>query len=543
MKRTLVLLGVLLAAQLLAAGQMLTRAESSNFSETSLYADVLDFLYAAQKECAWLRILPLATSWEGRMIPLVVLSPLPVASPAELRLLGRPAVLIMANIHAGEIEGKEACLMLLRDIVQNKLPGVLDNQVLLLVPIFNADGNEKLGHNRRDNGPELAGVRPNGQNLDLNRDYLKLDTPEVAALVRLMCTWDPLLIVDMHTTDGSYHRHPVTYTTLSNPNSAPALQDYMWQVFFPNVSRVLKGKFGYDSVPYGNFSDRAAPEKGWINDTVEPRYGTNYAGLRNRFTVLDENYSYTDFKTRVLASYGFIRAIVEFTAKNIRAMEDLARQADQATAQSFYQQNFALDARLEKLFDLTVKSYEFVKEKIKEEDRAKYPPWVGDVLVKRTDVEREYRVPYLAKAVAGRVRSLPQAGYLILPFQNEAVANLKAHGIIVERLLQGYRDTAAENFKMEKIELAKGLYQGRVAVTISGTYEKKEMDVPAGAWFVSLKQPLARLIPVLLEPESEDSLAAWGFFNRVIVQQWNPAPALYPVYRVGQRPPVPMIVD
>ena len=142
-----------------------------------------------------------------------------VSRPGDLARYGKPAVLVMANIHAGEVEGKEASLMLIRDIALGKFSGLLDSQVLLFIPIFNADGNDKLGHNRRDLGPELAGVRYNGQNLDLNRDYLKLESPEVQALVGLFSAWDPVLTVDMHTTNGSYHREPVTYSTLLNPNS------------------------------------------------------------------------------------------------------------------------------------------------------------------------------------------------------------------------------------------------------------------------------------------------------------------------------------
>jgi hypothetical protein len=165
MKRTLFLLAWLFSV-CLPAQEIMTVAESSDYAKTSLYDDVMNFLHQVQKKSDLIKILPLATSSEGRLIPLVVLSKEKISRPADLQMVGKPAVLVMANIHAGEIEGKEASLMLIRDIALGKLAGLLDTQVLLFVPIFNADGNDKLGHNRHDLGPELAGVRFNGQNLD-----------------------------------------------------------------------------------------------------------------------------------------------------------------------------------------------------------------------------------------------------------------------------------------------------------------------------------------------------------------------------------------
>lgn len=536
MKRIIILITVLLFACLLPAEEILTVAESSDYMKTSLYEDVMGFLYQVQKKSELVRILPLAVSSEGRLIPLVVLSKEKVSRPADLQTVGKQAVLIMANIHAGEVEGKEASLMLIRDVALGKLSGLLDSQVLLFVPIFNADGNDKLGHNRRDLGPELAGVRYNGQNLDLNRDYLKLESPEVRALVDVFNSWDPVLTVDMHTTNGSYHREPVTYSTLLNPNSEKALRDYMWQKLFPFAARTLKTVYGFDSVPYGGFVDREFPEKGWTSDALEARFGSNYVGLRNRFSILDENYSYADFKTRVLASRAFIASILAFTAKNIGTMAEMERRADRETTAHFSSGEFVLEFKLEKLFDLTVKSYEFVKEAIKPEDRAKYPPWVGEFIMKKTDMLRDYKLPYLSLAVPSRSLPLP-AGYVLPEHQAEVLANLKRHGIRVERFLEGFK-TEAESFKISGMELDKNIFQGHVLNTIKGNYEKTEVDIPAGSYYVSLEQPLARLVPVLLEPESSDSLAAWGFFNRVIVQQWSNKLGPYPVWRLAQKPPV-----
>ena len=520
------------------AGEPPTVVEATDYARTSLYQEVLDFLYRVEKSSSLVAITPLATSTEGRMVPLVILSKERVRTPAELRATGKPAVLIMANIHAGEIEGKEACQMLIREVASGRLASLLDHQVILVIPIFNADGNDKLGKNRHDKGPDVAGVRYNGQRLDLNRDYTKLESPEVRALVHLFNTWDPVLFVDMHTTNGSYHREPVSYTTCANANAPKALTDYMWKRLFPEAAARLKRDSGYDSVPYGEFVEGADPSKGWIDEAIEARYGTNYVGLRNRLSILDENYSYADFKTRVLASYAYIRAVLEFTSANTEEIEALVKRVDRETAATYVQQPFVAEATIGTMGDVTVKGYEFTTEPVSPEEKAKFP-WRGDLRVIPTDVPRDYTVPYLALPVPKTTVPLP-LGYVVPPGQDEVVANLQAQGIVVEKLVGGCT-VPVERFVIEKIELAKTIFQGHVQNTITGHYERAEAEIPAGSAFVDMRQPLARLVPVLLEPASADGLAAWGFFNRALVRQWSNEPAPYPVLRVAARPPVPLV--
>ncbi|MBI4915070.1 MAG: M14 family metallopeptidase [Acidobacteria bacterium] len=532
-----VALMVAVAAQ---AGDPVTVPEATAFARTSLYADVIDLVQRVGATSRLVTVTTLARSVEGRDVPLVILSTERVRTPAELRATGKPAVLVMANIHAGEVEGKEACQMLIREVGSGRLASLLEHQVVLVVPIFNADGNDKLGVNRRDVGPELAGVRHNGQYLDLNRDYTKLESPEVRALVSLLSAWDPVLLVDMHTTNGSYHREPVTYTTGGHPNGARALADQMWGSLFPAVARTLKERHGWDSVPYGSFTDAEHPEKGWENDSVEARYGTNYVALRNRFAILDENYSYADFKTRVLSSYGFVLSILEYTNAHAAELSALVRRVDAETRDGFAREPFAVEWRLERLFDLTVMGFEHVKVPVTPEERAKYP-WLREFRMKPTDAHRDYRVPYMALATPTRTVALPAAGYAVLPGNDEAVANLLAHGIAVERLEHACT-VKAERFAVEKVETAKEIFQGHVAVTVTGRYEPADVELLAGAAFVDLHQPLARLIPVLLEPSSTDSLAAWGFFSRALVKQWSREPGVYPVVRLADRPPVPLRV-
>lgn len=549
MKPKLKSLGILLLSLMISSfiytSDYLTKAESSNFMKTSLHDDVMDLLYWAQKKSKFIKILTLTNSHEGRMIPLVVISKLGIHTPYELSLTGKSPVLIQANIHAGEVEGKEACLLFIRDIAAGKHLNMLENQVILMIPNFNADGNEKLSpKNRRDNGPELAGSRYNGQFLDLNRDFLKIESPEVEALIRLFNEWDPVLFVDMHTKNGSYHREPVTFTTLSNPNSFPKLPDYMWKKFFPSVQKILKKKFGYDSIPYGNFVERANPQKGWGGFHGNPSafFSTNYTGLRNRFTVLNENYPHAPFKTRVLSSYGFICSILEYCNKNISEMKKMITLADMETKKNFYREQFVLESKVEKLFDLTIKSYRFTKEKIKPEDRHKYPPWIKDFIVKKTDEEKNYTVPYFAKPVPTRSIPLPQA-YLVLPQYKNIIKMLKKHGIIVKRILKSTKINV-EEFILKEVKPKSRLFQGHVFINIKGKYKKILRAIPENSFYIPMEQPLARIIAVLLEPEGEDSLVQWGYFNRILVTQWGARPNLYPVFRIIDNiPPLEMIME
>ena len=257
----------------LAQEKPLTVAEQSQRKATTRFDAFTAFIRSLQRLSPYRRVETLATSAEGRNIPLLVIgNPLPSPS-SSLHRDNRGIIYIQANIHAGEVEGKEASLMLARDILLAPDLPYLDKLVILIAPIFNADGNERISpeNRRHQGGPEQGvGVRHNGQNLDLNRDSIKLESPELRGLVEnVLLRWDPLLLVDCHTTNGSYHQEVVTYSWGLNPNGDAAIVAYQRDKMRPEVEAILEKKYATPTVGYGGFRDYRAPEKGW--ETFEPQ--------------------------------------------------------------------------------------------------------------------------------------------------------------------------------------------------------------------------------------------------------------------------------
>lgn len=507
---------------------LLTVAEASGFSETSRYDDVLRLIRELQRRSPLVRVETLCVSTEGRAVPLLVIGRPAPASPQALRYDERLVVYIQANIHAGEVEGKEASLMLAREILLEKNHPYLDQLVILIAPIFNADGNEKISpSNRRGQaGPEKGvGVRHNGQNLDLNRDSTKLESPELQGLVKnVLMRWDPALLVDCHTTNGSYHEEPVTYSWPLNPNGDTALIAFQREKMLPRISEILEKKYNTLSIPYGNFDYRNI-ESGWQTFSPQPRFVTNYMGLRNRLAILNENYSYADFRTRVLGCYHFLLAILDYCTENSGEIKALAAEADRMAVERGHQpkdsDTFGVEFDVRPLKEkVTIRSWEM-------EIIPREGSWPQ---VKRTDRKKTYVLPYMADFVPGRSVRFP-FGYLIEPADPEIQEKLLQHGLLVEKLIEPVK-LDVESFQVKELKAAERLYQGHYMNTVKGEYVTEEKEFPAGTLFVSTAQPLANVAACLLEPESDDGLFVWNFFDRYLVPQWGRAPQTCPVYRV-----------
>jgi Zinc carboxypeptidase len=307
----------------------LTRAEQSHYATTSTHADVLAFIEALRPLGGTkLHITDFGSTPEGRLLPLLVLSGGGHFTPSAAKAAGLPIVLIQCGIHAGEVEGKEGALMLVRDLLQGKHGDVLDRLTLLVVPLFNADGNDRMSAENRkleleyfrgQLGPESVGTRENAAGINLNRDYMRQQGAEMQLMQSRIChPWNPHWVIDCHTTNGSIHRFAMTYDiphVIDSGRREPI--EYMRRQVMPALSAAVKAKEGMDSFWYGNFlRDEGGQGMGWITYPHHPRFGGNYRGLTNRLDLLLETYSYISFPDRVRATYGFLREALNFAASH-----------------------------------------------------------------------------------------------------------------------------------------------------------------------------------------------------------------------------------
>jgi hypothetical protein len=498
------ILAALAAVGLVApAAAQQTRAERTGYAETSSLADVTAFLDTLAARSPDIRVGRLTTSTEGRSAPLVVTSRPLVADAGEAHRSGKPVVYLQANIHAGEVEGKEAVQALLRDLTTGPLRPLLDSLVLLVVPVYNTDGNEAwaAGEVNRPGqaGPAIVGRRPNGQGLDLNRDYVKQEAPETRAAAALLAAWDPDVFLDLHTTNGSYHGYVLTYSPGLNPNEGPANR-FVRERLLPEVRRRMKARHGYETFWYGNFRNQEPDSlvQGWETYEGTPRYGTNWVGLRGRMAVLSEAYSNDDFRTRVLATYAFVREVLGFVAERTAEVKAANRADDRDRPDSVGQRlTLAPPVEAEVIAELT---------------RAAGEGSHGYARRQRTGVFRRITMPVYDRFTATRREAVP-AGYLVPAAFPEVAALLRRHGITVERLLAPWRGTL-EGFAVDSVVPARGTFEGHRATRAEGAWRAREGEAAAGWYWVTTDQPRGLLAAWLLEPASEDGVVTWNLVDR-----------------------------
>lgn len=485
-----------------------TVAEETAFHSTSLYPDVMKYIEAMQRLDRNLRVETFGTSVEGRALPLIVVGPPGVTDPA--RRSGLPVVFLMANIHAGEVEGKEAALMLLRDLTFGKLKSLRQRMVILIAPIYNADGNDKLSAENRPTqlGPAGgSGTRENAQGLDLNRDYLKLESPEANGLIHnVLVRWDPLLTVDLHTTNGSYHGYALTYAPSLTPNAPEEVIDFARERLLPRIQETMADHYGQKTYYYGNFVDQLQPEKGWYTFDNRPRFGNNYVGLRNRFVILSEAYSYIDFRARVEVTYQFLHSILEATDKYAAKMAKIARRADeQARERKIREQGVRFEIAPWK------KHVPILWEESIADEKGTPDPETGKGSIRRMGRIVSMKMVDYGIFVPTETAPVP-AAYLVDADQDQVVRNLTRHGIVVERVNHDTEVRVAE-FIVKSAKKADGEFQGHHELTLEGKWKESKRTVPAGTYVVRTDQPLARLIFYLLEPRSDDGLVNWNFID------------------------------
>ena len=516
--------GLLIAALLLLStmsqaqdNTLKSHAELTKYEETSRYDDVLRFFDELQKRSALVRVETFGHSVEGRALPLVILSDPPISEPRDARALGKPIVFVFANIHAGEVEGKEAMQHLARRIVLGDMRSLLDKLIILVAPIYNADGNEKINVMNRtaQNGPlGGVGVRENSKGLDLNRDYMKLESPEAQSLVRLFNRWDPHLTVDLHTTNGSYHGYHLTYSIPLNPAVDPRIIAYHREKMMPAIAKAMLAQHKFRTYYYGNFEGESpkpgAPDKRrWEAFTHQPRIGQNYVGFRNRLTILSEAYSYLDFRRRVEVTEAFVEEILKYSAAHGAEMSQLANQVDLETIKRGLA-GPAFQMGVEYEMKALPKPVEIL---VGEVTKVKNPRSGRDMTVMLED--KFTKVLMQDYGLFAAKRSVTTARAYV--FRREdgtraVIEKLLQHGIAVEELTAPLT-TEVESFVIDSVKKAGRPFQGHTAVTLTGKYKKETLTFPAGSILVRAAQPLGTLAAYLLEPESDDGLTSWNFLD------------------------------
>ncbi|MCH8823893.1 MAG: M14 family metallopeptidase [Planctomycetes bacterium] len=481
---------------------LLTVAEKTDYHKTARYDEVIDLLDRIESQSQILRRAELGTTSENRSIPLVILANPPVQTAEQAKASGKAIVFAFANIHAGEVCGKEALLMLTRELAAQRNHPFFENLIIVFAPIYNADGNERMApDNRRGQiGPDEMGQRPNAQGLDLNRDYIKLESPEARALVNFFTEWDPHITIDCHTTNGSYHRYTLTYDYPLNPSGHPAPIEFIRDQLLPAVTDSVRQYYGYEMFFYGNFN---RDHTTWTTYSALPRFGGPYQGLRGQMAILSEAYSYATFKDRVLCTREFVRSILEYASEHhqqIKQIHDQARLDTIAAGENPQPSDLVGLRHKASAYDKPVILKGYVEKQV---ENGRPRP---------TEVEKDYTVVHLGRFEPTLSVRRPYA-YIIPAGLSAIVEKLKQHGIAVEPFAGSGR---FEVYTIEKIHKQEREFQGHKNILLDARADILTQQLPAGSWIVRTAQPLGTLAVYLLEPQSEDGLAAWNFFDEHI---------------------------
>jgi hypothetical protein len=407
--------------------------------------------------------------------------------------------------------------MLLRDLAGGRHAAWADSLVLLVAPIYNADGNERirLDHRRYQNGPIGGmGQRPNAQGYDLNRDFMKADAPETRSLLRLLSRYDPHVLIDLHTTNGTHHGYHLTYAPPLHPDTPAAIDTLLRRHWLPAVTDRMEDDLRVATYYYGNVP---RPEwdvpRGWYTFDHRPRFGTNYMGLRNRFAILSEAYAYASFEERVRTTKHFVEHVLE---EAYRRASTIRRAIVQADAERIPGHPLALAAEHARADPVEI---------LMGAVRETHHPYTGAPMYERVDSTRTEVMPDYSTFTATKTHRAP-AAYLIPPDLAPAIDRLRVHDVPMETMANDATLTV-ERFVIDSLQVAERPYQGHRGVKVYGTYRATKVVVPAGTIRVATDSPRGRLAFFLLEPQADDGLVRWGLLGDAVTME-RP----YPILRV-----------
>lgn len=490
-----------------------TASEASGFLRTGRYEEVIALCNAfAQAHPDAVRCIQFGTTPQGRPMKALVVSRTGALTAEAARTRGLPVVLIQGGIHAGEIDGKDAGFLALREVLEGTAaPGALEKLVWLFVPVFNVDGHERFGAWNRPNqrGPEQMGWRTTAQNYNLNRDYLKADSAEMQAMLALVDDWDPLAVVDLHVTNGAKFEHDISIQVEPVQAGDPTLRAVgrQWR------DGVIADLARQGSLPlafYPSFVVYDDPSSGFYDTVAPPRFSTGYFWLRNRLAMLVETHSWKTYPERVRSTRNTVVSVLEHMAANGAQWRDVALAADARAAANTAAVDLAFAAG-EKVRQVAFRGYAYTRT----------PSEVSGALMTRYDEDtpQVWTVPMRDDVQPTLSVSPPGAGYAV-PAEHAAWvgAKLAQHGVAFRRL-PALAGLAAEVFRADSATPDAASFEGHQAMRVTGTWKPEAADLPAGSLFVPIAQPRARLVMSLFEPLAPDSLLAWGGFNNYFEQK------------------------
>ncbi len=484
-----------------------TRFELSGYLETGTYDETMKYFERLAEHSPYAKFKSFGISPQGRALNVLIVASGGEFNPLKAKSSGKAIVLIQNGIHSGEIEGKDASMILLREIlVENKHVDWLNDVILLVVPIFNVDGHERRSKYNRinQNGPAEMGWRVTAQNLNLNRDYTKADAPEMKAMLKLFSDWLPDFYIDTHTTDGADYQYTITYDIVDAPFVSPESRKWIEQKFKPFIESKVQTD-GFLIGPYVGFVN-GNPKEGLRSWVAGPRFSQGYAAVQNRRGLLVETHMLKPYKDRVFATYSLLKAVLELVSNQSKTLRELNILADEFTKQRYVKQRNAYPISFEidmnKFSNFEFKGY-----------KAYYDSsWIaGKPVIKYSHEKENFVTKFYNRPVVKDSVFLPEF-YLIPEEWSAIVPIIELHGIKVDTMRKTM-PVNVEIYKFKKVKFPEFPYEGRFSPAFQYDVLKKKITIPAGTFVVSTNQRNAGLIAHLLEPASRDSFLKWGFFN------------------------------
>ena len=506
-----------------------TPAERDEYRTTPRYEATLQYLRRLQAAAPkQVRIETFGRSAEGRDLVLVAVSGDGRFDPAELHRAGRSIILVQNAIHAGEMDGKDACLALLRDLVITRTRAdLLRRAVLLVIPIYNVDGHERFGPDNRinQNGPAETGWRTQGANLNLNRDYMKADAPETRAFLRLWNRWLPDLFIDTHVTDGADYQYDTTIQTETGPDVPTGIASYVRGTLVPELFERV-GRTGHSIGPYIALKSEQDPTQGIVLAQSPPRYSTGYTIVQNRPGILVETHMLKDYRTRVTGTYELLRSTLELANRDAEKLARLNREADASTIAAGRRPDPSAPFPLRLEPDGTtapflLRGYRFERS---------MSPIAGMEIIHYSHDPVELTIPQPGGLRVSLAVALP-AAYIVPAAWGQVIEVLEAHGLTLRRTTSAW-DEEVDTYRCEGPHWLDHPFEGRQVLFNPGEGNpgsvppgvrcrpsRERLSFPAGSVVVPLDQRAARVAIHWLEPEGPDSALAWGFFNAIFEQK------------------------